>query len=201
MTQMLLTRRSHDARPTLPVLGDIALVKGRVHECAGRARRTFAMAVAAQVKGPVFWISPKWDADQLNPDGMAPFVRPQDFTFLTPRRAEDILWTMEEVLRAGAVPLVVADIPGLPSLTPVRRMHLAAETGAVEGGVMPLGLLLTPGAGGAQGVESRWQMEPVHRPDRTGWTLTRTRARTDPVRTWQISQRDQGLQVADPAAG
>ncbi len=155
------------------------------------ARRVFAMLVAARIaaqgdRGPVWWISPAWEADQLHAEGVAPFLGPERLLFVRPKRAEDVLWTLEEILRSGTAALAVADIPGLPGLTAVRRLHLAAETGAEVHGRAPLGLILTPGAGGAQGVESRWRMVPAHGPGTTRWRLDRLRARMDPPRSWRV---------------
>ncbi len=198
-----MSRKSHRPPPQFAVGGDLSFALPRVHELCGRARRTLAVMVAARAKGPVFWIAPSWVSDPLNPDGMRDYVAPQDFTFLSPRRPEDLLWCMEEVLRSGAVPLVVADLPGLPGLTPVRRLHLAAETGAGEGKCRPLGLLLTPGDGGAQGVESRWRLDPAHRQGDTAWRLDRLRARTAPQRRWSLRYSAQAgveLSAPDPAS-
>ncbi|MDB3912780.1 hypothetical protein N9381_13595, partial [Paracoccaceae bacterium] len=144
-------RQSQRAQPALNVFQDIALQHARVHECCGQARVFFAMLVAAKVNGPVFWIAPKWQRDHLNPDGMHPYVKPQNFTFINPDRPEDTLWVMEEALRCCAVPLVVADLPTPPSLTAVRRLHLAAENNTGQNTNAPLGLLLTHGEGGAPG--------------------------------------------------
>jgi len=91
------------------------------------------------------------------------------------------------MLRAGVVPLVVADLPGAPALTPVRRMHLAAESGS-QTGTPPLGLLLTPGNGGAQGAETRWHMAPDHEGEKRQWRLERRRARALPPQAWSASQ-------------
>ena len=190
MTHPLLSRAPHRDRPAVSLFDGISLTCGRVHECAGLARRTFAVLLAAKMSAPVFWITPAWATDRLNPEGVHPFVKPQNFIHLSPRRPEDALWCMEEVLRSGAAALVVADIPGYPALTPVRRLHLAAETGAGEGRCVPLGLLLTPGDGGAQGVESRWMLTPCHNTEKSKWLLNRTRARTDPMKSWALHQKD-----------
>jgi protein ImuA len=178
--QPALRRTSHRSTPNVNVFEGVALQQARVHECNGRSRVGFAMIVAAQITGHVFWIAPKWQRETLNPDGMRAFTKPQNFTFITPARPEDILWVMEETLRSGAVPLVVAQMPSLPSLTAVRRLHLAAEHSTTA----PLGLLLTASdSGRARGRESlanaaqSWahitMLEPIAhpRPHRTRQTL------------------------------
>ncbi|MEX0364537.1 MAG: ImuA family protein [Ruegeria sp.] len=187
MSTHLLGRKPARDVPALCPHPAVALPLARVHEACGPARRSFALWLAGRTEGPVLWISPAWEADQLNPDGMMPFADPARFIFIRPTRAEDLLWCMEEALRSGAVPLIVADLPGAPGLTPVRRMHLAAEQGGALGQA-PLGLLLTPGEGGAQGIETRWHMAPTHQGDLRRWSLTRRRARALPPVTWQATQ-------------
>ncbi len=185
----LLSRHTHRPNPGLTVLDQISLPYARAHEICGNARHMLAMLIAGAVSGPVFWIAPDWQADHLNPEGMLALADPCRFTFISVRRAEDLLWTLEEVLRSGAVPLVGAELTDLPSMTAVRRLHLAAQTGAQEGQCKPLGLLLTPGDGGAPGIETRWHMQQAHQADRTGWTLSRRRARTAPPKSWRLTGR------------
>lgn len=175
-------------RPSVALADDIAVPLSRLSEACGPARRTFALWLARAVRGPVIWISPSWIPDQLHGDGIRDFTDPGRFLFVHPKRAEDILWSMEEVLRSGAVSLVVGDLPGLPGLTAVRRMHLAAETGATEGAHAPIGLILTPGTGGAQATETRWHMAPRHEGNKRRWVLDRVRARTRPPKDWIIAQ-------------
>ncbi len=139
MPTHLLKRAPERPRPTQNLAPGIDLALARLHEACGPTRYTFAMWLARQTQGPVFWIAPGWSGAPLNPDGMVGFVHPGRFTFIAPHRPEDVLWAMEETLRAGIVPLVVADVSGLPGLTSVRRLHLAAETGARETGHAPLG--------------------------------------------------------------
>lgn len=185
------------AVPLLPGMPEITLMQGRIHEASGPARRTLAIWLAAQTQGPVFWIAPGWTTERLNSDGVRDWIDPARLIFVSPRRAEDLLWTMEEILRAGATALSIADLPGLPNLTQVRRMHLAAEAGGQNGAHLPLGLLLTPGAGGAAGVETRWTMQPRHHKGRDSWQLDRVRARMAPCKSWQIegSGGGQGLRI------
>ncbi len=199
MSVPLLTRDSYrqPQRPAQPVMGEMALALGRAHELCGPARRTLAALVAARTTGPVVWIAPCWVQDMLNPEAATRFFDPGRLILVTPKRAEDLLWSMEEVLRSGAVALAVADLPEPPGLTAVRRLHLAAETGGAEGRHLPLGLLLTPGDGGAPGVETRWHLGFAHAPGGAeGWRLERRRARTAPPMTWAMTPAATGLALA-----
>ena len=179
----------------------ISLTLARAHEACGQFRRSFAMMVAQNTQGPVFWVAPEWSTDRLHAEGVTPFFSPGRLTFVSPKRAEDILWCVEEILRSSAVPLVVADLPGLPALTPVRRLHLAAEIGAREGDCAPLALLLTPGTGGAPGIESRWHMGPIPQAGMDHWQLTRIRSRSAPPRRWHVTRKEGRYQLASATQG
>lgn len=203
MPTHLLSPTSGKHRPQAALHPDLTLLAGRAHEVCGPARRSFAIWLAGQMQGEgqmpgegqmqgggqtVLWISPAWENAHLHPAGMLPFVDPARFLFIRPHRSEDLLWCAEEALRAGAASLVVADLPAPPALTPVRRLHLAAETGAKSAATPPLGLLLTPGDGGAQGVESRWHIAPAHDAKTRRWHLERRRARALPPKRWALTQ-------------
>ena len=173
----------------------LSLARGRVHEVCGPARVTLAALILGESQGPVLWISPGWVPERIYPAGLAELADPGRIIFARARRPEDLLWSMEEALRSGAVPLVLADLPGPPALTPIRRLHLACEAGAEAAGhrgrLPPLGLILTPGEGGSQGVESRWQMTAAPSgstlmENRSAWTLRRLRARMDPPAEWRL---------------
>ncbi|MBS0124654.1 ImuA family protein [Thetidibacter halocola] len=185
-----LGRHHHAPPPALTLWHEVALPLARAHEICGRARRTLALhlAGAGAGGGPVLWIAPRHGADALNPEGVVGLMPPQDILFVAATRPEDVLWTAEEALRSGVVPVVVADLPGPPGMVPVRRLHLAAEAGLTEGRCRPLCLLLTPGEGGAPGIETRWRMEPAHGPGRTRWRVERLRARMAPPRGWWLEQ-------------
>lgn len=189
------------------LVGDLTLRRGRVHELCGPSRVMLAALVMAKSTGPVVWIRPGWVPERLNAAGLQPLADPARLILAQADRDEGLLWAMEESLRSGAAPLVVAECLAPPGLTPIRRLHLAAEAGAEaarrEGWVQPLGLILLPGQGGAQGIESRWQMAPVPSPsllwaDATRWHLSRLRARLLPPATWTLQRRERGEEVLTP---
>jgi len=182
-------------RPALSIAGPLALAPGRLHEGCGPARHTWAMLVAGALSGPVLWIAPAWGTDRPDPCGVVPWAEPGRLIFVTPDHRPDLLWCMEEALRSGAVPLVVADLPAPPGLTPVRRLHLAAEEGGTRAARPPLGLILTPGEGGAPGIESRWHMAPAHLAETDRWHLARRRHRSAPPAAWHLSGRPGAWQV------
>jgi len=183
-------------RPAQTLLGPLRLDRGRVHEFCGPARHMLALFLLHATSGPVVWAHPGWQTERLMCDGIAPLADPGRLILAQAHRGDDVLWTIEEALRAGAVALVVAELPVLPGLTAVRRLQLAAEAGAEAAGALgllpPLGLLLTPGQGGAPGVESRWQMAPRHTPDLARWQLARLRARNAPPAGWWVGQDSRG---------
>jgi protein ImuA len=175
--------------------GQFSLARARVHEFCGPARSQLAAFVLQSTSGAVIWASPSWLPERIYPYGLLPFADPNRIIFARCRRPEDILWTMEEALRSGAAPVVLGDLPQPPALTPIRRLHLAAEAGAEaahrRGRPAPLGLILTI-QGGAQGVDSRWHMQAAPSgmtmlENRAAWTLARLRARSAPPARWTIT--------------
>jgi len=192
----LLSPPGGRARPAQTLLGPLWLDRGRVHEFCGPSRHMLTVFLLRETTGPVIWVHPGWQAERLLCDGFSALADPARLILARAQRGEDVLWVMEESLRSGAAPLVVAEVSALPGLTAVRRLHLAAEAGAEVaqrlGGLPPLGLLLTPDDGGATGVESRWHLAPQHGPDRTRWQLSRRRARRDPPAAWLVGQDRHG---------
>ena len=187
--------------PDQPLPGGfgLGLQRARVHEICGPARVTLAAMILELSQGPVLWIAPSWSALTPYAPGLAGYANPARVIFAHAHRPEDLLWSLEEALRSGAVPLVVAELLQPPGLTPIRRLHLAAESGASaarhRGGLPPLALLLTPGMGGAQGVESRWHLEAqpsgtTLTQNRGAWALTRLRARMAPPATWALTRSE-----------
>jgi protein ImuA len=198
----LLSSLGPRARPAQTLLAPLTLARGRVHEFCGPARVTLAAFVLRETTGAVIWAHPGWQAERLFPDGLLRHADPGRIVLASARRPEDLLWAMEEALRSGAAPLVVAELTAPPALTPVRRLHLAAEAGAEAaahaGRPAPLGLLLTPEAGGAAGVESRWHLAACHDGTTRRWRLARLRARTEPPKDWLIRETQGRLRLDQP---
>ena len=185
---MLQTRHA-PAADALVLAPEVALARGPGARGDGPARVAFALLAAARLDGPVLWLQPAWAAERLMGDGLCGILDPGRLVFGRARTLPTLLWAAEEALRTGLVPLVVVELPSVPALTPVRRLHLAAEAGA-RAGAAPLALLLTPGEGGAPGVETRWRLDPAPgwaRDDAARWRLTRLRARMAPAASWEAS--------------
>ena len=187
------------------------LARARAHELCGPSRFALALLILAESEGPVIWIAPAWLPERPHACGIADYLHPGRLIFAHARRPEDLQWCAEEALRSGAAPMVVADMPKPPGLTAVRRMHLAAESGAeaahhARSGPAPLGLILCPGDGGAQGVETRWHMRPLPAPftltEDLGpvWHLERRRARSAPVAAWRLARSASGQATAQTTA-
>ncbi|MEX3014607.1 ImuA family protein [Gymnodinialimonas hymeniacidonis] len=188
-----ITRQSHrKTRPGLRLLDRFNLQGARAHEACGPARRRLALWLAQTTPREVLWIRPDWHPDRLHMAGVRAEIDPARLIFVECCRPADLLWCMEEALRTGLSDLVVCDLPEPPGLTPVRRLHLAAEAGAEQTGRAPLGLLLTPGEGGSAGIETRWSLTPTHRTDAESWTLARLRARDAAPGEWMVERGTQG---------
>lgn len=201
------------AAPEVALPGGITpgLLRARAHELCGPARLSLAVLILGQCRGAVVWILPAWRADKPYACGLSDHMAPDRLLLAQVRREEDLQWCAEEALRSGAAPAVVVEMPKLPDLTAVRRLHLAAQVGAeaaakTGAGTPPLCLILTAGDGGAQGVETRWHMRATalgSAPAGEGesaWRLERRRARTAPVAAWALTRTGARGLCAEPVA-
>jgi protein ImuA len=211
---MILPTRApfHAPSPELPLPAGIrpGLLRARAHELCGPSRVALALLLLAGCEGAVLWVAPSWLPDRLHACGLVDYLHPGRLIFAHARRHEDLQWSAEEALRSGAAPMVVVEMPNPPGLTAVRRLHLAAQTGAEAAhhaalGPGPCALILCAGDGGAQGVETRWHMRPTPTPYTltedcgTAWVLERRRARTAPVAAWRLTRSASGQTTAQPA--
>lgn len=131
-----------------------ALRPRRVHEAEGRGRRAFALLQAMRHPGPLVWILPSHVPEIPMLRGLPPGVG-ERLHLLRPVRETDLLWCIEEALRAVPVSLVIAEPEKPLSLTAGRRFQLAAEAGRTTG------LLLIRRDAGSNATETRWMCEPV----------------------------------------
>lgn len=186
----LITRKSH--KPTSELIfakaesEELSLPFNRTHEVCGPSRRAFSLMLASLMQGPILWIKSHWHRQDLNAQGIVNFLDPSRITFVEPKRTDDVLWCMEEVLRSGCTPTVIAECDTPPPLTPIRRLHLATEHGAQMSKGKLLPLILIPSDGGAQGIETRWHMSPRHDATHNRWLIERRRARMSPPAAWTL---------------
>jgi len=130
------------------------LLDGRVHEAEGRGRTGFALFQAARLTGPVFWIVLAHERDRPLPTALPEGVA-ERLHLIEARGETDLLWAVEEALRARPVSLVIAEPEKVISLTTGRRLQLAAEAGQTTG------LLLIREGRGSNAAETRWSCDPL----------------------------------------
>ena len=141
-------------RPEPAPADPFSLLRKRVHEAEGRGRRAFALFQAARHPGPLVWILPSHAPEMPMLRGLPRGVG-ERLHLLRPVGETDLLWCVEEALRADPVSLVIAEPEKPLSLTAGRRLQLAAEAGRTTG------LMLIRGDAGSNATETRWNCDPV----------------------------------------
>lgn len=141
------------------------IVPGRVHEVSGPSAPAFALIQASQTKGPIFWIRPSWQIEQILPDGLHGILPPASVITIETAHEADSLAAAEEALKDGSTPFVMIEITKPLTLREGRRLQLAARAGGSTG------LCLIPEGMGSNAAETRWHCAPVFDPDRADSTL------------------------------
>lgn len=180
--------------PYINFIGNLNLSSGKIHELYGNSRTTLALIIAKKMQGHIFWIRTESNPNLLNADGITDFINPGRLTFINVKTFNDILWSMEETLRAGCIPLVISDLPEIPDFTTVRRLHLALKS-RINNDKICLGLLLTPQQGGVRGVESRWQFNANHTQFDTAWMLECSKAKNIKLGRWKVIKESKSIDL------
>lgn len=158
-----------------------------------------ARCANAQPERPLLWCEtdrPPFDQGRLHAPGLAIFgLDPDRLILAEPGRNRDLLWTMEEALRAGVFAAVIAEIPdmlGEFDLTATRRLQLAAEEGQTPA------LLLTGHRNGqgngkaASAALTRWRISALRmgasesRFDQPCWQVELERCRHGNPASWAV---------------
>lgn len=142
--------------------GEAGLSGGAIHGLAGPGAQALLLrllrAVMIRDARPILWAVPWTAPETLYGPGLAQAGLATDQLIITrARKPAELLWTMEEALRSGALSTVVGEPEGRLTLTASRRLQLAAEAGggfgfllgAEDDGVAPSAL------------HSRWRAAPL----------------------------------------
>jgi protein ImuA len=191
------------------VLPDGGLPRGALHEIAGDtgAATGFAAWLAVRMGGglrpnlhgpaphrPVVWVTRR--PDLYAPGLVSLGLDPARLLVVVARRADEVLWTMEEALGCGGLGAVVGE-GAAPDLTASRRLQLAAEGGGVPA------LLLASGnppfrtsAVRTSAAVTRWTVDPApSATDEPGlgpvrWRLALSRCRGGRPGEWLVALTD-----------
>ena len=160
----------HEIKPAEP---RSAAADGADWMAVSAAARRFALALGVRrllscdaprrevpvLESQVLWCASAVDAAELGrPSGAglaALGLDPRRLIVVEPAKAADVLWTLEEGLKAGALALVLGQLPAI-DLTPARRLALAAA-----GSRTPCLLLTHPRAPVAPATSTRWRIAPA----------------------------------------
>ncbi|MFN8924097.1 MAG: ImuA family protein [Rhodospirillales bacterium] len=191
--------------PVDGALPDGGLTRGALHEIAGDAGAATGFAVWLAVRlaaagagshRPVVWVARRPD---LYAPGLAALgLDPARLLVVAARRADEVLWTMEEALGCRGLGAVVGE-GASPDMTASRRLQLAAEGSGVPA------LTLAPGekALRTSAAVTRWTVHPAPGPaEEPGlgplrWRLSLLRCRGGRPGAWTVDLRDGRL---DPVA-
>lgn len=166
--------------PTASPIDPFDLRPRRVHEAEGRGRRAFALFQAARHPGPLIWILPSHAPETPMLRGLPRGVG-ERLHLLRPAGETDLLWCIEEALRAAPVGLVIAEPEKPLSLIAGRRFQLAAEAGRTTG------LMLIRQDAGSNATETRWICDPLPATDSTlhRWSLNKNKRGT--LGSWTLN--------------
>jgi len=113
--------------------GDMGAAIGFAAALAARACVTSTSSVGGN-EGLIVWCQQGWgsyDVGQLYGPGLAAFgIDPSRLLLVNPTREPDMLWALEECVRAGVFAAVVGEVPTTSrhfNLRASRRLHLSAE--------------------------------------------------------------------------
>ena len=137
-------------------------------------------------KGTAVWVSSK---RTVFPPALKVFgIEPERIIFIDLWRQKDVLWTIEEALKCGAVSAVIGELSEL-SFTESRRLQLAVEQSRVTGFIHRY----NPRSENITACVSRWNIKPlasdINGIPGTGfprWNVQLLKVRNGKPGTWQI---------------
>lgn len=171
-----LPPHGYDQRPPeagKPLLEGLSLLEGcgegqtRTASCLGVWLDAIRDQTVSEER-PILWISPRQAVREhglpFGPGLLDWGIAPEHMILITPKTAQDALWTAEEGLKSGCLAGVIVENQDM-DLTASRRLRLAAKEGSCP--CMAISTAADPKAMTVPGADARWQILSVSSPDPT----------------------------------